>query len=282
MLDHERFAGVPPTALVSCRVNDPVARGGAGTKVGSLQQFVMADSDCEERGPSAFPVPEVRARAPARPCLPLARPPAPAPASPLPGLQQSAPPASRQARAAAAPTPPRPCSPPAYLTSRPPHLPPTSLRRPPTTAAAAAQVHKICILDIRLANTDRNGSNILARRAGDSWQLVPIDHGYCLPAKFDDISFEWMYWPQVRGWLLAAAWGCCCCWLLLLAAAAAAGGCCWGLLVLVLLLLQLVQQLLLLGAAAGPAALPGLRDRCWAEAAGPGVVAAGLAARRGS
>ncbi len=51
MLGHERFAGVPPTALVSCRVN-PVARGGAGTKVGSLQQFVMADSDCEERGPS--------------------------------------------------------------------------------------------------------------------------------------------------------------------------------------------------------------------------------------
>jgi hypothetical protein len=133
LLDHGRFAGVPPTALVTCRVNDSVVRGGASAKVGSLQQFVVADSDCEERGPSAFPVPEV---------------------------------------------------------------------------------HKICILDIRLANTDRNGSNILARREGDSWQLVPIDHGYCLPAKFEDISFEWMYWPQVRGsgcWHARSAASCSWC-----------------------------------------------------------------------
>ena len=60
------------------------------------------------------------------------------------------------------------------------------------------QVHKIAVLDIRLANTDRNGSNILARRNGQSWNLIPIDHGYCLPSTFQDISFEWLYWPQAR------------------------------------------------------------------------------------
>ena len=47
------------------------------------------------------------------------------------------------------------------------------------------EVHKIAVLDIRLANTDRNGGNILACKQGDSteWTLVPIDHGYCLPDK---------------------------------------------------------------------------------------------------
>ena len=45
------------------------------------------------------------------------------------------------------------------------------------------QVHKIAVLDIRLVNTDRNGANILAKRCPRqaSWELTPIDHGYCLP-----------------------------------------------------------------------------------------------------
>jgi len=60
------------------------------------------------------------------------------------------------------------------------------------------QVHKIAQLDMRMANTDRNASNILAKRAGDQWTLIPIDHGYCLPSSFQDISFEWMNWPQAR------------------------------------------------------------------------------------
>lgn len=61
------------------------------------------------------------------------------------------------------------------------------------------EVQKICILDIRLANTDRNGGNILARRNDDGeWNLTPIDHGYCLPDSFTDITFEWMYWPQAK------------------------------------------------------------------------------------
>jgi hypothetical protein len=61
------------------------------------------------------------------------------------------------------------------------------------------EVHKIAILDLRLANADRNAGNILARRkpdgsGGQTWELIPIDHGYCLPASFEDLSFEWMYW----------------------------------------------------------------------------------------
>lgn len=114
LLDHENFASVPATALVTCHVNGNLENS---TKVGSLQEFVVADFDCEEMGTSAFPVKEV---------------------------------------------------------------------------------HKIAILDIRLANTDRNGGNILARKAGDSWELVPIDHGYCLPDTLEDISFEWLYWSQAQ------------------------------------------------------------------------------------
>ncbi|KAK9814552.1 hypothetical protein WJX72_007787 [[Myrmecia] bisecta] len=121
VLDYDHFSGVPPTALVSCQEHNPSAVGQDTVlegKVGSLQQFVTADGDCEERGPSAFPI---------------------------------------------------------------------------------EQVHKICVLDIRLANTDRNGGNILARRTeAAGWELIPIDHGYCLPSTFQDISFEWLYWPQAR------------------------------------------------------------------------------------
>lgn len=60
------------------------------------------------------------------------------------------------------------------------------------------QVHKIAVLDMRLANTDRNGANILARRSAGGWTLVPIDHGYCLPATLQDLNFEWLYWPQAQ------------------------------------------------------------------------------------
>jgi len=45
----------------------------------------------------------------------------------------------------------------------------------------AHEVHKIAVLDIRLANADRNGANILVQKNGSSFNLVPIDHGYCLP-----------------------------------------------------------------------------------------------------
>ena len=62
VLDHGHFAGVPPTAMVTCQPNMlPGSLGSSvhGAKVGSLQQFVPATTDCEEQGPSAFPVHEV-------------------------------------------------------------------------------------------------------------------------------------------------------------------------------------------------------------------------------
>ncbi len=62
VLDHRHFAGVPPTAMVTCQPHmlpDGGASGVAGVKVASLQQFVHADTDCEEQGASAFPVREV-------------------------------------------------------------------------------------------------------------------------------------------------------------------------------------------------------------------------------
>lgn len=91
------------------------------------------------------------------------------------------------------------------------------------------EVHKICVLDIRLANADRHAGNILVCKHddGDGMSLVPIDHGYCLPEsvspihpyicaficiigwffildsidacmQFEDCTFEWLYWPQCR------------------------------------------------------------------------------------
>jgi len=123
LLDHEHFAGVPPTAMVSfveTEGSEPLPGLSSETskelKRGSLQQFVKFDFDCEERSPGAFSV---------------------------------------------------------------------------------EQCHRIFVLDLRLANCDRNASNILASRASDGgWSLTPIDHGYCLPDTFQDVAFEWMYWPQ--------------------------------------------------------------------------------------
>ncbi|XVF73023.1 hypothetical protein PTKIN_Ptkin12aG0168300 [Pterospermum kingtungense] len=59
------------------------------------------------------------------------------------------------------------------------------------------QVHKISVLDIRLANADRHAGNILLSKGEDGQTLlIPIDHGYCLPETFEDCTFEWLYWPQ--------------------------------------------------------------------------------------
>lgn len=87
------------------------------------------------------------------------------------------------------------------------------------------EVHKICVLDIRLANADRHAGNILVcKHDGGGMSLVPIDHGYCLPEsvsssdpsisaficigcssswinscmQFEDCTFEWLYWAQCR------------------------------------------------------------------------------------
>ncbi|CAL5195029.1 unnamed protein product [Lathyrus oleraceus] len=62
------------------------------------------------------------------------------------------------------------------------------------------EVHKITVLDMRLANADRHAGNILvsAEEHNDQPALIPIDHGYCLPTSFEDCTFEWLYWPQAR------------------------------------------------------------------------------------
>ncbi|CAH8380754.1 unnamed protein product [Eruca vesicaria subsp. sativa] len=61
------------------------------------------------------------------------------------------------------------------------------------------EVHKISVLDIRLANADRHGGNILMSKDEEGKiVLIPIDHGYCLPESFEDCTFEWLYWSQAR------------------------------------------------------------------------------------
>lgn len=62
------------------------------------------------------------------------------------------------------------------------------------------EVHKISVLDIRLANADRHSGNILFTKDEEEGRiiLVPIDHGYCLPENFEDCTFDWLYWPQSR------------------------------------------------------------------------------------
>jgi hypothetical protein len=63
------------------------------------------------------------------------------------------------------------------------------------------EVHKIAILDIRLMNADRNSANLLCRRRSDnSFQLIPIDHGFCLRSCADVSWMDWCWldWPQMK------------------------------------------------------------------------------------
>ncbi|KAL8254104.1 hypothetical protein R6Q59_032325 [Mikania micrantha] len=61
------------------------------------------------------------------------------------------------------------------------------------------EMHKISVLDIRMANADRHAGNILISKGEDGqFVLIPIDHGYCLPSSFEDCTFDWLYWPQAR------------------------------------------------------------------------------------
>ncbi|KAE9596518.1 putative 1-phosphatidylinositol 4-kinase [Lupinus albus] len=55
-------------------------------------------------------------------------------------------------------------------------------------AFSVEEVHKITVLDIRMANADRHAGNILFKReASGKTLLIPIDHGYCLPEKVNCI-----------------------------------------------------------------------------------------------
>ncbi|KAG1709068.1 hypothetical protein DVH05_022699 [Phytophthora capsici] len=80
-----------------------------------------------------------------------------------------------------------------------------------------AEVHAVAILDIRLANQDRHGGNLLVVGptqtvsqtsnvvvtkfvAGKKVSLVPIDHGACLPriSALSETSFMWLLWSQSK------------------------------------------------------------------------------------
>ncbi|KAJ0252893.1 Phosphatidylinositol 3-/4-kinase [Hirschfeldia incana] len=129
LLDYNRFANVPPTALVKIthsvfNVNDGVKKGYKArvdktvSKIASFQKFVEHDFDASDHGTSSFPV---------------------------------------------------------------------------------ASVHRIGILDVRIFNTDRHGGNLLVRKVVERFgevELIPIDHGLCLPETLEDPYFEWIHWPQ--------------------------------------------------------------------------------------
>ncbi|MCO5563688.1 hypothetical protein L7F22_017335 [Adiantum nelumboides] len=81
-----------------------------------------------------------------------------------------------------------------------------------TSRFSVSSVHRIGILDVRIFNTDRHAGNILIKKSGPkdsqgSWgrsnlyvnetlELIPIDHGLCLPEGLEDTYFEWLHWPQ--------------------------------------------------------------------------------------
>ncbi|KAJ7943287.1 Phosphatidylinositol 4-kinase [Quillaja saponaria] len=70
-----------------------------------------------------------------------------------------------------------------------------------TSSFPVAAVHRIGILDIRILNTDRHAGNLLVRKFDDvgkfgQVELIPIDHGLCLPETLEDPYFEWIHWPQ--------------------------------------------------------------------------------------
>lgn len=71
-----------------------------------------------------------------------------------------------------------------------------------TSSFPVSAVHRIGILDIRIFNTDRHAGNLLVRKQtgagkfGNHTELIPIDHGLCLPECLEDPYFEWIHWPQ--------------------------------------------------------------------------------------
>ncbi|XP_022961733.1 phosphatidylinositol 4-kinase gamma 7-like [Cucurbita moschata] len=70
-----------------------------------------------------------------------------------------------------------------------------------TSSFPVVAVHRIGILDIRVFNTDRHAGNLLVRKLDgvgrfDQVELIPIDHGLCLPETLEDPYFEWIHWPQ--------------------------------------------------------------------------------------
>ncbi|KAK1423207.1 hypothetical protein QVD17_18503 [Tagetes erecta] len=72
-----------------------------------------------------------------------------------------------------------------------------------TSSFPVSAVHRIGILDIRIFNTDRHAGNLLVKKLNHDGverfsqvELIPIDHGLCLPENLEDPYFEWIHWPQ--------------------------------------------------------------------------------------
>ncbi|GLT91688.1 hypothetical protein SLE2022_095640 [Rubroshorea leprosula] len=70
-----------------------------------------------------------------------------------------------------------------------------------TSSFPVSAVHRIGILDIRIFNTDRHAGNLLVRKLDGvgrfgQVELIPIDHGLCLPETLEDPYFEWIHWTQ--------------------------------------------------------------------------------------
>ncbi|CAK7326425.1 unnamed protein product [Dovyalis caffra] len=70
-----------------------------------------------------------------------------------------------------------------------------------TSSFPVSAVHRIGILDIRIFNTDRHAGNLLVRKLDGvgrfgQVELIPIDHGLCMPETLEDPYFEWIHWPQ--------------------------------------------------------------------------------------
>lgn len=62
-------------------------------------------------------------------------------------------------------------------------------------------VQRIAFFDLRVLNCDRHGGNLLVTKdsSGNGFHLVPIDHGFILPDKFQSYPWPvWMDWPQVK------------------------------------------------------------------------------------
>eukprot|EP00998_Keelungia_sp_KM082_P004642 NODE_1590_length_1284_cov_90.887640_g1575_i0.p1 GENE.NODE_1590_length_1284_cov_90.887640_g1575_i0~~NODE_1590_length_1284_cov_90.887640_g1575_i0.p1 ORF type:complete len:342 (+),score=25.52 NODE_1590_length_1284_cov_90.887640_g1575_i0:129-1154(+) len=63
---------------------------------------------------------------------------------------------------------------------------------------SADDVHRIAVFDLRMLNCDRHASNLLAPLTPTGRQLIPIDHGNCLPLTLKELCYDWYLWPQTK------------------------------------------------------------------------------------
>ena len=48
---------------------------------------------------------------------------------------------------------------------------------------------------VRIAR-EQSSANLKSRIADSHYELIPIDHGFCLPETLEAPYFEWLHWPQ--------------------------------------------------------------------------------------